>query len=415
VAAKNGRIQEGLLPSGTNSNSGQPIACSESHSSGVDPEVEGSAHEEETTGAGSVRISSSPAQQVGPPPQTPPHGVGSENEGGSRGDVNVEDRESSSDTRAPVLGDSTMINADARTMSGPQEGHPGRDVRMEDGESWPEPKTTAPELEDKGGSGGDAMMSTDKSASAPEDKGDSDGDEQMEDGEGRPEASAPAMGPRPPIHPSHEVRPEYEGGSTGDVSMEDGERHPEMRTPVLGPEDKGDSGGNGRSVDARTAPEPEDEGHSCHDGPEDQGDPDVTMANGESGDDSASNDPQNPAGPIETRSSHRLREAAIGAPAGDPPTVPEGELDEDDRKTPAGSRRGNKKEPAPRQKPTPSIPLGLWEIIDVDSLVRCCNAVNLIGLDVSFRKTETLLTLTSRNSHRKLRETCRSLAMTEWV
>ena len=394
LAAKNGRIQEGLLLSATNSSGQQPIPCSESHSSGVDPAVAGSAHEGETMGAESVGISSSPVQQVGPPiPPTPPHGVGSENEGGSRGDVNVEDGESSSDTRTPVLGDSTMINADARTMSGPQEGGPGRDVRMEDGESWPEPKTTAPELEDKGGSGGDATMSADKSASGSEDEGDSDGDGQMEDGENRPETSAPAMGPRPPIHPSHEVGPEYEGDSTGDVSMEDGERH---------------SGGNGRSADARTTPEPEDEGHSCHDGPEDQGDPDadVTMANGESGVARA---------PIETRFSHRLRGAAIGAPASDPPTVPEGELDEDDRKTPAGSRKGKKKEPAPRQKSTPSMPLGLWEIIDVDALVRWCSAVNMIAPDFSFRKTETLLTSTLRNSHRKLRETCRSLPMTEWV
>ena len=304
-------------------------------------------------------------------------------------------------------------------------------VTNSSGQQPPEPKTTAPELEDQGSSGGDAMMSTDKSASGPEDEGDSDGDMQMEDGESRPEASAPAMGPRPPIHPSHEVGPEYEGGSNGDVSMEDGERHPETRTPALGPEDKGDSGGNGRSDDGGTAPEPEDEGHSCHDGPEDQGDPDpdVTMANGESGvarplgvmsmalnkDDSAGNDSQNPAGPIETRFSQRLRGAAIGAPASDPPTILEGELDEDDRKTPAGSRRGNKKEPAPTQKPTPSMPLGLWEIIDVDALVRWCSAVNLIGPDFSFRKTETLLTLTSRNSHRKLRETRRSLPMTEWV
>jgi hypothetical protein len=167
-----------------------------------------------------------------------------------------------------------------------------------------------------------------------------------------------------------------EGGSDRDVTMEDGESCPDPKTTALGLEDN----------DARTAPEPEDAGHSRRDGPEDQGDPgaDVTMANAESSvaratevmpmelnrDDLVGNEPQNPAGPIETRFSHRLREAVTSAPASEPPAAPEGELDEDNRKTRAGSRRGKKKEPATRQKRAPSMPLGLWEIIDVDALVR---------------------------------------------
>jgi len=327
----NGGIREGLLLSATNSNSGQePIPCSESHSSGVDLGFEGSAREEGTMGAKSIGISSLPAQQVGPPiPQTPSHNVGPENEGGSRGDVNMEDGESGHDTRTPVpgpgdKGDSTMMSTNVGTTSAPQEGGSDRDMIMEDGESCPEPKTTALGLEDK-----------------------------------------------------------------------------------------------------------EDAGHSRRDGPEDQGDPgaDVTMANAECSvarateampmelnrDDLVGNEPQNPAGPIETRFSHRLREAVTSAPASEPPASPEGELDGDNRKTPAGSRRGKKKEPATRQKRAPSMPLGLWEIIDVDALVRWCHAMNLIGPDFSFRKTEALLTSTSRNSHRKLRQTCQSLLMTEWV
>jgi len=300
-------IREGLLLSATNSSGQEAISGSESHPSGVDLGIEGSACGKGTMGTESVGISSLPAQQVGPPiPETPSHGVGPENEGGSRGDVNMEDGESGHDTRTPVPGpgdngDLTMMSADAGTTSELQEGGSDRDVTMEDGESCPDPKTTALGLEDN---------------------------------------------------------------------------------------------------DARTAPEPEDAGHSRRDGPEDQGDPgaDVTMANAESSvaratevmpmelnrDDLVGNEPQNPAGPIETRFSHRLREAVTSAPVSEPPAAPEGELDEDNRKTRAGSRRGKKKEPATRQKRAPSMPLGLWEIIDVDALVRWCSAMNLIGPDFSF-------------------------------
>jgi hypothetical protein len=303
-------IREGLLLSATDSSGQEAISGSESHPSGVDLGIEGS----------------------GP---TPSHGVGPENEGGSRGDVDMEDGESGHDTRIPVpgprdKGDSTMISADAGTTSGPQEGGSDRDATMEDVESRPEPKTTAPGLEDN---------------------------------------------------------------------------------------------------DARITPEPEDAGYPSHDGSEDQGDPgaDVTMADVESSvarvpgamptelnrDDSAGNEPQwvkiNPGGPtepMETRLRHRLREAVTSAPVSEPPTAPEGELDEDNRKTPARSRREKKKELAARQERAPSMSLDLWEIIDVDALVRWYSAMNLIGPDFSFRKTETVLTSTSRNNHRKSRQTC---------
>ena len=325
----NGGIREGLLPSATNSSGQEPIPGSESHLSGVDLEVEGSACGKGTMGEESVGISSLPEQQVGLPiTETPSHGVGPENEGGSRGDVNMEGGESGHDTRTLIVpgpgdkGDSTMISADAGPTSGPQEGSSDKDVTMEDVESCPEPKTTAPGLEDN---------------------------------------------------------------------------------------------------DTRTTPEPEGARHPSYDGPEDQGDPgaDVTMDDVESSvarapsvmptelnrDDSAGNEPRwveiipgGPTEPIKTRSSHRLREAVTSAPP-----APEGELDEDNKKTPARSRMGGKKEPATRQKRAASIPLGLWEIIDVDALVRWCGAMNLIDPDFSSRKTETLLTSTSRNNHRKLR------------
>ena len=338
-------IREGLLLSATNSSGQEPIAGSESHSSGVDLGIEGSACGEGTMGAESVGISSLSMLQVGPPiAETPSHSVGPENEGGSRGDVNMEDGESGHDTRTPVLGpgdkgDSTIISADAGTMSGLQEGGSDRDVTMEDVENCPKPKTTAPGLEDN---------------------------------------------------------------------------------------------------DARIAPEPEDAGHSSHDGPEDQGDPgaDVTMADVESSvarapgvmptelnrDDSADNEPQNPRWvdiiprrPTEPRFSRRLREAVTSAPASKPPATPEGELDEGNRRAPAHSRKGKKKEPATRQKRALSMPLGLWEIIDVDALVRWCSAMNLIGPDFSFRKIESLLTLTLRNNHLKSRQTRQSLPMMEGV
>lgn len=264
--------------------------------------------------------------------------------------------------------------------------------------------------------------------------------------------------------PSHGVGPENEGGSRGDVDMEDGESGHDTRIPVPGPGDKGDStmisadagttsgpqeGGSDRDAtmedvesrpepkttapglednDARITPEPEDAGYPSHDGSEDQGDPgaDVTMANVESSvarvpgamptelnrDDSAGNEPQwvkiNPGGPtepMETRLRHRLREAVTSAPVSEPPAAPEGELNEDNRKTPARSRREKKKELATRQERAPSMSLGLWEIIDVDALVRWYSAMNLIGPDFSFRKTETILTSTSRNNHRKSRQT----------
>jgi hypothetical protein len=232
----------------------------------------------------------------------------------------MEDGESGHDTRTPVprpgdKGDSTMMSGDAGTMSGPQERGSDRDVEMEDGESCPEPKTTAPGFEGREISGGDGMINADADA----------------------------------------------------------------RT--------------------RTAQEPEDEGHSCRDGPEDQGDlgADVPMADAESSVACApavGNGPQNPTGPIETRFSHRLREAVTSPPASEPPAVPE-----DNRKTPAGSRRGKKKQATTRQKRVPSMPLGLWEIIDVDALVSWCSSMHLISPDFSFRKTETLLTSTSRNNH----------------
>jgi len=338
-------IREGLLLSATNSSGQEAISGSESHPSGIDLGIEGSACGKGTMGTESVGISSLPAQQVGPPiAETPSHGVGPENEGGSRGDVDMEDGESGHDTRMPVpgpgdKGDSTMISADAGTTSGPQEGGSDRDATMEDVESRPEPKTTAPGLEDN---------------------------------------------------------------------------------------------------DARITPEPEDAGYPSHDGSEDQGDPgaDVTMADVESSvarvpgamptelnrDDSAGNEPQwvkiNPGGPtepMETRLRHRLREAVTSAPVSEPPAAPEGELDEDNRKTPARSRREKKKELATRQERAPSMSLGLWEIIDVDALVRWYSAMNLIGPDFSFRKTETLLTSTSRNNHRKSRQTRQSLPMTDRV
>ena len=209
-----------------------------------------------------------------------------------------------------------------------------------------------------------------------------------------------------------------EGGSDRDATMEDVESHPKPKTTAPGLEDN----------DARITPEPEDAGYPSHDGSEDQGDPgaDVTMANVESSvagvpgamptelnrDDSAGNEPQwvkiNPGGPtepMETRLRHRLREAVTSAPVSEPPATPEGELDEDNRKTPARSRREKKKELATRQECAPSMSLGLWEIIDVDALVRWYSAMNLIGPDFSFRKTETILTSTSRNNHRKSRQT----------
>jgi hypothetical protein len=341
----NGGIREGLLLSATNFNGQEHIPGSESHSSGVDLGIEGSACGKETMGAESVGISSLPAQQVGTSiAETPSHGVVPENEGGSRGDVDMEDGESGHDTRTPVpgpgdKGDSTMRSANAGTTSEPQKGGSDRDVTMDDVESCPEPKTTAPGLE-----------------------------------------------------------------------------------------------GN----DARTAPEPEDVGHPGHGGPKDQGDPgvDVTMANVESSvartpgvmptelnrDDSAGNEPRwfeiipgRPPKAIETRSSHRLREAVTSAPASEPPAAPERELNEDKRKTPARSQKNKKKEPATKQKRAPSTPPGMWEIIDVDALVRWCSTMNLIGPDFSFRKTETLLTSTSRNNHRKSRQTRQSLPMTDRV
>jgi hypothetical protein len=249
----NGGIRKGLLLSAMNSSRQKAIPSSESHSSGVDLGVEGSA-----CGEGSMR-----AKSVGP-----------ENDGGSHRDVNMEDGESGHYTRTlvPGLGD--------------------RDVTMEDGESRPEPNITAPRLEEN---------------------------------------------------------------------------------------------------DARKVTEPEDAGRSPRDGPEDP-DPDVTMANAESGvarateempvesnrQDLVGNEPQNLTGPLETRFSHRLREAVTTAQASGPPSAPEGDLDEDNKKTAAGPRRGKKKEPATRQKRAPSLPLGLWEIIDVDALVRWSRAMNLI-------------------------------------
>jgi hypothetical protein len=202
---------------------------------------------------------------------------------------------------------------------------------------------------------------------------------------------AQQVGPSIAETPSHGVGPESEGGSCGDVNMKDGESGYDTRTPVPGPGDKGDSmmisadagtilgpqeGGSDRDVtmedvescpepkttalglednNARTAPEPEDAGNSSHDEPEDQGDPgtDVTMANFESS----------------------------------------------NRKTPARLWRGKKKEPATRQKRAPSMLFSMWEIIDVDALVKWCSTIHLIGPDFSLRKTETLLISTLRNNH----------------
>jgi hypothetical protein len=282
------------------------------------------------------------------------------------------------------------------TNSSGQEPNPGsgshRDVNMEDEESGHDTRTPVPGPGDKEDS---TMTSADAGATS---------------------------GPQ-------------EGDSDRDVTMEDIESCPEPETTAPGLEDN----------DARTTPEPEDAGHPSHDGSEDlQGDPgaDVTMADVESSvarvpgvmptelnrDDSAGNEPQiprwveivpgGPTEPIETslsRFSYRLREAVASAPASEPPAAPEGELDEDIRKTPARSWKGKKKEPATRQKRAPSMPLGLWEVIDVDALVRWYSVMKLIGPDFSFRKTETLLTSTSRNNHRKSRQTRQSLPMTDRV
>ena len=337
---------------------------------------------------------------------TPSRGVGTENEGGSNGNANME---SAHDARTPVPGPRDkgyssgdgMMSIDAGAVPGPEEGGWDRDSRMEDRDSCPELRTTVPGLQGKGYSNGDGMMSADRSGPEPEDEGGLDRDVQMEDRESLPEAMTPTLRPRPPITPSHEVAPEDEGGSGGDANMEDGESHPESRAPALGPEDRAYSGGAGMmSADTRIAQEPEDEGHSCRDGPEDQGHPgaDAIMIDTESNvprvpgvtsthcnrDDSAGNEAQIPA---ETRFSNRLREAATSAAASKPPVAPEGELDEDNRKRPTDSGRGKKKKGVTRQK-RPSMPLGLGEVIDVDALVRLCSDVNLIDPNFSFRKTE---------------------------
>ena len=371
--------QDDLSPSAMNSSGQQPLLCSESRSSGVNVGFEESARREETMGTGSVGISGPPAQEVVPPiPQNPSYAVGPESEGGSQDDVNMEDRESVHDTRTPVPepGDNGDSGGDLdATMSGGQEGGSERDVRMGDGES--------------------------------------------------PEVSTPTPLPRPPVIPSPEVGPEDEGGSRGDVSMEDGGTHPESRTTPSGPEGRGDLGEDGMTgADARTRLDAEDEEHSGRDGPERQGDPDadVTMADAESSvpdpresgvkltelnrDDSAGNEIQKPAEPMENRSSRRLREATTRAPA-----APEGEIDEDNKTT--GSARGKKKEPTTGQKRAPSMPLGVWEIIDVDALVRRYGVMNLICPNLSLRKTPTPLTSTSRSSRRKLRATCPLLPTTE--
>ena len=214
--------------------------------------------------------------QVGPPiAETPSHSLGSENEGVSPEDVNMEDGESLGPGNKGNSSGEAMRSADAETVvgiaQGPEEGGSDGDVRMEDGER----RKTVPELEDKGDSSGDATASAGRSASGPED----------------------------------------EGGSRRDMSMGGGESHLESRTPALRPEENGDSGG-----DDMSAPEPEDEEYSCCDGPKDQGEPgaDVTMADAESSvarapgamttrlnrNDSAGDKLQNPAEPIETRFSH---------------------------------------------------------------------------------------------------------------
>ena len=340
-SSTNGGTREGLLLSATNPSGQEPIPGPESHSSGVDLGVEGSACGEGMR-AEDVEISSSSAQQVGfAIAETSSRSVGPENEEGPREDVDMEDGEGDHDTRTRVTGvlgagdkrDSTMIGANAGTTLGPQEGGSDRDV------------------------------------------------------------------------------------TERDVTMEDIEGCPEDNQ-------------------AGTAPEPEDTEHSSHHGAENQGDPgaDVTMGNAESsaessaaralgvlpteldGDDLAGHEPQNPAEPIGTRFSHRLREAVTSAPACESPAspeAPEGRLNEDNRKTPA--RSGKTKEPATKQKRDPSMPLGLWEIIDVDALVRWRRTTNLIGPDFSSRKTETLLTSTLRNNHPKSRQSRQSLPMTERV
>jgi hypothetical protein len=278
--------------------------------------------------------------------------------------------------------------------------------------------------------------------------------------------SVQQVGPLMAETSSHSAGPENEEGSLEDVDMEDGESGHDARAPVPGAGDKRDStmisadagttlepreGDSGRDVtmediesspgpkttapglednQARTTPEPEETGHHEAEA-ETQGDPgaDVTMDNAESSvaralgamptelnrDGLAGNEPQNSAEPIGTRSSRRLREAVTSASACKPPAAPERGLDEDNKKTPARSRRGKNKELATRHKRDPSMPLGLWEIIDVDALVRWCSTMNLIAPDFSFRKTETLSISTLRNNHPKSRQSRQSLPMTERV
>ena len=330
-----------------------------------------------------IGISSLPAPQVGPSiAETSSHGPGTENEGVSPEDVNMEDGESLGPGNKGNLSGDAMRSADAETAVGialgPDEGGPDGNMGMEDGEG----RKTVPGLEDKGDSSGDATTSADRSVSGFED----------------------------------------EGGSRRDVSMGDGESHLESRTPALRPEENGDSGGDDMSADAGISLEPEDEEYSCRD-------TDVTMADAENSvarapgamtielnrNHSAGDELQNPAEPVGTRFSHRLRQTVTNAPVSELLAAPEGGFDEDHRNTPARPRKVKKKESATRQKRDPSMRLGLWEIIDVDALVSCSNAMNLIGADSPFRKTEKLLTSTSRNSHPKSRQTCQSLPMTEWV
>ena len=232
-------------------------------------------------------------------------------------------------------------------------------------------------------------------------------------------SSLPAQQVGPPIAktPSHGVGPENEGGSCRDVDMEDRESGHDTRIPVPGPRDKEDSmmisadagtmsgpqeGGSDKDMtmqdveshpepkttalglednNVRTTPEPEDAGHPSHDGSENQGDPgvDVTMADVESSvarvlgvmptelnrDDLTSNEPQipswveiipgGPTEPIKTRFSNQLHETVTSALARELPAAPEGELNEDNRKTPAHLWRREKKECATRQKHAPSM------------------------------------------------------------
>jgi hypothetical protein len=368
-------------------------------------------------------------------------------EGGSCGDVTMEDEErrttapsAGHDARTPppglqdigVSGGDATMRAHAASAPGPEEGGLDRDVGMEDERR----KATALETAN---SGGDATTSADRPAPGPEEGG-SCRDVTMEDEERRttvPSAEETGnLGGDAMRGAERSVSGPEEGGSRGDVSMEDGESHAESRTSAVGPENEGGSGG-GRMMptDARTPLEPEVEEHSRRDGPEDQGDTgtEVTMGNVESSvpqevmptglnrDDSAGNERQIPAEPVETRFSQRLRQATTGASASqasaalegegepsDASAAPEGEgkREKENVKTPAGSQKGKKKEAMTRQQSALPVPLGLWEVIDVDALVRWCTAANLIGPNFFSRKTVSPLTSTSRNSRQKLRERC---------